>query len=427
MAKHKRGFQYSTPFWIPSLEKDVAGQILERYNFSSDKSVEGNNYDEDWLQGILHKFPNSLPVNELEPGLGVLISVGREMPTPAGLVDNVYVTPEGNIVLVECKLWRNPEARRKVIAQIIDYAQSISGWGYEDFDNAIKKSLDSSGRQHGQPLITQISEAVGALDDIDEPSFIDAIQKNLRMGRMLLLVVGDGIREDTESLADYLQMHAGFHFTLGLIELAIHTLPTSGFILQPRILARTLNIERAVVKIASAEIIAEPAARNSVATTQRSAAMSLTEELFFEKLERSSAQTSRELKNFLSKAVDDGIFLDVATKSASLKWESAHGDVFNLGGINLDGDLVTYSVGWVPSAIGCVQLAHEYMEHLSRLVGGEVRKTKVQAQWYVVKKDTIPVSAIELLLKPDEWLEEIRNYQKKLNSVNQLEFQTAKP
>ncbi len=35
-------------------------------------------------------------------------------------------------MLVEAKLWRNPEARRKVIGQILDYAKELSRWNYED-------------------------------------------------------------------------------------------------------------------------------------------------------------------------------------------------------------------------------------------------------------------------------------------------------
>ncbi|WP_349590095.1 hypothetical protein [Vogesella oryzagri] len=192
MASHKRGFQYARPLWIPALDASTNGRSLNRLAFARDMAGQDMQYDESWLQSLLYRFPHSLPVAELEPGIGVLIPVGREIPTPVGPIDNLFITQEGNIVLVECKLWRNPEARRKVISQIIDYAQSISQWRYEDLDAAIRKGIDDNGKPCGKSLLEVVGEVLGSIDEIDEAAFVDAVQKNLRMGRVLLLVVGDG-------------------------------------------------------------------------------------------------------------------------------------------------------------------------------------------------------------------------------------------
>jgi len=415
MTPTNRKLQHADPFWIPSLDQAMQGKPLERLVFSPDSEVTEGKYSEAWLQSLLHLFPNSLPIHELESGIGSVIAVGREVPTPSGPIDNIFVTPDGNIVLVECKLWRNPESRRKVISQIIDYAQSMSKWRFEDFDRAIRKSLDADGKVVGKPL----TELVGIAGDVDEAEFVDAIQKNLRMGRILLLVVGDGIREDTESLANFLQMHAGFHFTLGLIEVAIFHAPDHSLIVHPRILARTLNIERAVVKLASDSIVAEPVINKTV-MEQTARPMSMTEEIFFGKLESASHDAARELRRLLNLADEKElrIFLSPATKSAALKWESVDGKVFNLGGFNLDGNLTTYSVGWVPSEIGKLELAHEYLGKLSSIAGGSVRKTKDPTQWCVVKNGTTPPKAMDVLSKTEAWLDLISEYQAKLNNTN---------
>jgi hypothetical protein len=47
-----------------------------------------------------------------------------------------------------------------------------------------------------------------------------------------------------ESMAEFLQQYAGFHFTLAIVELAFFELPEKGFIAMPRVLARTTNIEQ---------------------------------------------------------------------------------------------------------------------------------------------------------------------------------------
>ncbi len=82
-------------------------------------------YNEDWLQNLIHQNPRLVPAGEVEAAFENIIPVVRELPLPSGYLDNLYITPEGYPVLVEVKLWKNQEARRKVIAQILEYA---SGW-----------------------------------------------------------------------------------------------------------------------------------------------------------------------------------------------------------------------------------------------------------------------------------------------------------
>src|SRR5690606_32731783 len=74
-----------------------------------------------------------------------------------------------------------------------------------------------------------------------------ALSVNLRRGRFLLLIVGDGIREGVEAIADYLQRHAGLHFAMGLVEMPIFTLPDGGLLVTPRVLARTVSVVRTVI------------------------------------------------------------------------------------------------------------------------------------------------------------------------------------
>jgi hypothetical protein len=57
-----------------------------------------------------------------------------ELPLPSGYVDNLYATPDGDLIVGETKLFRNPEARREVVAQIIDYAKDLSALTYESLN-----------------------------------------------------------------------------------------------------------------------------------------------------------------------------------------------------------------------------------------------------------------------------------------------------
>jgi hypothetical protein len=68
-------------------------------------------FPEAWLQNALFRHPRALPVREIDPHIGELIPVCTEIETGAGPADILYVTRTGQLVLVETKLWRNPEAR----------------------------------------------------------------------------------------------------------------------------------------------------------------------------------------------------------------------------------------------------------------------------------------------------------------------------
>jgi hypothetical protein len=178
------------------------------------------------------------------------VPICTELNTPAGAIDNFMVTPSGLPVLVECKLWRNPEARREVVSQILDYAKELSRWSSSDLQRAVSRRL----KRDGNPLLDMVREAH---PKIVEAQFHDTLTANLRHGRFLLLIVGDGIREGVEAMAEYLQLHAGLHFSLGLVEMPIYAMPNGDRLVAPRILARTALVTRNVVALPDGYVVEE--------------------------------------------------------------------------------------------------------------------------------------------------------------------------
>ena len=80
--------------------------------------------------------------------------------------------------------------------------------------------------------------------------------------------------------------------------------------------------------------------------------------------------------------------------------------------------MLTYNVGWAPDSVGHIELAHEYLQKLADLVGGEVRKTANPGQWYVALKGTKQQpSAMVLLTRQDEWRILIGEYIEKLTTA----------
>lgn len=227
--------QHATPLLIPT-----TGQVQKL----TPRTLAGgpDAVTEDEIQQLVHEHPSLLPIAEIDPIYLGPVAICRELNTPAGPIDNFLVTPGGLPVVVECKLWRNGEARREVVGQILDYARELSRFSASDLDRETRRRLGPAG-----PSMFELVRT--AAPDLNETAFQDALTLNLRRGRFLLLIVGDGVRERVESIAEYLQTHAGLHFSFGLVELPIFDLPNGDRLVAPRVLAHSTVFSRDVVAL----------------------------------------------------------------------------------------------------------------------------------------------------------------------------------
>jgi len=232
---------YSSPILVP-----VKGdpQVLKRVPLSGSESTA--TYDEAWLQNLLYAHPVALPVEDIDTSFTGLVPLCREMPTRAGPVDVVYVTRDGRPVLVEAKLWRNPEARRKVIGQILDYAKELANWDVDDLNAAVRQARSKEGEKPGKGLL----ELLGLDKDSPEAAqFHDSLARNLKRGELLLLIAGDGIRENVGAITDFLEAHGTLNFTFGLVEVAIFRTQDGGHLVHPRVVVRSDIVKRIVVDL----------------------------------------------------------------------------------------------------------------------------------------------------------------------------------
>jgi hypothetical protein len=318
----------------------------------------------------------------------------------------LYVTPAGDIIVAETKLWRNPQARREVVGQIIDYAKDLSAWNYEELEAAIRRTQVGRSSEKQIKLYDFVMTAGDA--EIDEAQFIDAVSRNLRRGRLLLLIVGDGIQQGAENITAFLQQHAGLHFTLGLIELAVFTLPAGGYLVQPRILARTTNIDRGIVTIEDGRITVKPPSPQ-VTTTPVSRTTSISEERFYEELAKSHPNVPARLKAFVEQLSALGVTKDFGTKSMILRWRPDEARAWSLGAILTDGKVWTEMLHSQTDAVGLLDLSHAYVKHLASLVPGAYVKEGKPTSWHVDKDGTY-VSVSDLLAHESGWYAAIQEF-----------------
>lgn len=253
------------------------------------------------MQDLIHNAPSVLPIAGAEPAFSPLLPVCVELPLTSGYLDNLLVTPNGDLLVVECKLWRNTEARREVVAQVIDYAKALQRLSYDALETAIRSARKETGFKLYDHVVATAPE--GGVN-LDEARFIDAVSRNLRRGRCVLAIVGDGITEGVEGLAEFLQQHAGLHFVLILIQLAVYDLPGHGTIVVPSIPLRTTNIVRGIVQMQDGQptvVASVPTQRSQSVGTQP---VTLSEEEFFASLDGVKPGTSDRLISFL-KSVED--------------------------------------------------------------------------------------------------------------------------
>lgn len=358
---------------VPCLVSASAGiHGLERILLGS------GNYDENWLQNLLHDQPDILPIGQIEPGFGVAVPVARELSCGHGYVDNLYVTPTGEIILVEAKLWSNPQARREVVAQALDYVAALMRLDYEGLELAVG---NAAGNKH--KLYSYFNNHPDAVGEAD---FIDAVSNNLKRGRMLVLVVGDGIRREAEAMASLLQSHAGAHFTFALVELAMwRNVATGDILVVPDTLAQTVMIERGVVRLENG-VLQVGSALARVADKPQS----ISEEMFYEELEKIDPALPSSIQAFLRLVEPMGVYSDLKS-SLSMKIDLPDFNrPVNLGYFDRQGKVSTIQVAGkvVPQ-----DMAIRYNQTLASLIGGKVAITSQCS--YVTDGKSVPhISAL---------------------------------
>lgn len=321
------------------------------------------------------------------------VPVCRELSAPSGAIDLIYLNESGAITIAECKLWRNPEARRKVIGQVLDYAKDIAGWEYEIFERACLDRMPES-----RSLFAYMQERY---PDLDESTFIDQVQRNLRLGRFLLLIIGDGIRENVEGLTDYIQANSTLNFTLSMVELPVYRHSSDDLmVITPRVIMKTMEIERVVVRLDDGrlrEIPKPPGTRKQTST--------ISEQVFFEKLTgNKGAEIADRFKRFLEELEERfGTIRKIGRGSASLNIKTQD-DAVNLACVRVTGEVEFYAVVSKTNDFGNRQIGIDYLRELATLLNADFVDSLNEWYW-CVKRHGRYVMIEEYMDIKDEWME----------------------
>ncbi len=175
--------------------------------------------------------------DEEEPPRFLLLR--REMPLSGWSLDLLLVDQRGVLTLVEQKLIQNPESRRDVIGQIIEYAaNAFELWA----SGAARQYAAEYWNRQGRELDEVLREAFGV--DIDPDSFWETVEANLRQGRIRMIIAGDALRPEVRRMIEYLNGEMQNAEVLGL-ELKCYGREGEPVVMVPAIIGHSVQASRA--------------------------------------------------------------------------------------------------------------------------------------------------------------------------------------
>jgi len=191
---------------------------------------------EDALQTLLERYPEIIPGKQIisnteDPPRFFLLR--REMPISGWSLDHLFVDQYGVLTLVEAKLIENPESRRDVIGQIIEYAaNAVKLWA----DGKVRQTVSETFAGHGKNLDSELQVFLGEEGDID--TFWHQVESNLGDGNIRLIIASDEIRPEVRRMIEYLNIEMHRATVLGL-ELKCFGDDDASIVMVPRIIGQT--------------------------------------------------------------------------------------------------------------------------------------------------------------------------------------------
>jgi len=181
--------------------------IIVSKNGKNAHRVEKSNFEkEEHLQEYIHDNPECIPLYEIEEDIRLLI-LAREFPTDSGPIDALGVDKDGEIYLVETKLYKNPD-KRLVVAQVLDYGASLWHF-YNNFDEFAQILDQKVNEKFGVGLNQKLKEFFG----IDEESLSvlrENFKNNLNKGNFKFVVLMDKLHSRLKDLIIFINQNSRF-------------------------------------------------------------------------------------------------------------------------------------------------------------------------------------------------------------------------
>ena len=172
---------------------------LEEERFSS----------EDDLQALIAQHPELLDGEQIRPGdprRWILITREKGIADTPGSsarwsLDHLIVDQDAVPTLVEVKRGSNPEIRRTIVGQMLEYAAHASQTWTAD---QMRQTFEESAKNSDLDPDEEIRRLLQADDEPDADAFWENVATNLAAKRLRLLFVADEIPDELERVVEFL-------------------------------------------------------------------------------------------------------------------------------------------------------------------------------------------------------------------------------
>lgn len=147
----------------------------------------------------------------------------RQLSRLGNALDLVGVGSDGSVTIVECKLGRNREERREVVAQVLEYASALWQMPVDEFLSAFTARTEGR-RDPGEALSKGASTTQPGPFDLAE--WRRLLAENLRLGRFRLIIAVDDMSHGLKRIVDY--VNARGRGELKFVALALRRYGTEG-------------------------------------------------------------------------------------------------------------------------------------------------------------------------------------------------------
>ena len=179
--------------------------IIVSHNSKDAEKIEPSQFGlERNMQEYIYDNPSVIPLYEIDDDIRLFVAA-RELQTKSGPIDALGFDENGNIYVIETKLYQNPD-KRTVVAQALDYGASL--WKYATDMERFQNQLSThTTRQFDMDFETKYKEFFD-IDDATES--MARIADNLSSGNIKFVVLMDKLHNSLRDLIVYINQNSQF-------------------------------------------------------------------------------------------------------------------------------------------------------------------------------------------------------------------------
>jgi hypothetical protein len=370
-----------------------SGDLLTRPSFTL-RTAKEVGFKEDWLERAIAADPELViaACREAELTDEAWVCWGRQFSVePVGAIDVMLVSESGRVAIVETKLSYNPDARRSVIAQVLEYATHLPAIDFARLPHVPQTS--------GRPVV--------------DP---DVVQSRVQEGDYLLVVAGDRLDARAVKLGQaLLGRHLVRGWDLALVEVAVFkeevAQPDHQFLLVPHLRGAVIAEQRQVVRVViegeRTRVDVQPTAPVGGSRTRKQQSSA---ELIEKIVAAVGAGNQDRLKEFLTRSEQLGVQPKGRGTSLTLLWSPPSAShPFTFGSIYEDGKVsFDYVMHYFRQNSLDEQLGGHYISAISALVPGssvvDNLATATAWKWFDIARGGRGLTLRDLLPHSEAWL-----------------------